>query len=69
MALWQAEQERQKLANGPDADGFTTVVRKKRTGGQEGDGLGPNRKRKKKNNPSLQNFYRFQMRESKRERE
>ena len=63
FALWQEEQERQKQSS--RCCGFTTVVRK-RSAGQEGDG--PNRKRKKKNT-SLQNFYRFQMRETKRERE
>jgi ribosomal RNA-processing protein 7 len=62
----EAKEERKKLANEPDEDGFTTVVRKKRSAADELEG-GPNRKRQqKKKNSQLENFYRFQMRETKR---
>jgi ribosomal RNA-processing protein 7 len=61
-----AKLERKQLSE-PDADGFTTVVRKKRSAADELED-GPNRKRQqKKKNSQLENFYRFQMRESKRE--
>lgn len=52
----------------PDADGFVTVTyAKKRTARDEADGAGGTGRKRKKKKTELKNFYRHQVRDSKRE--
>jgi ribosomal RNA-processing protein 7 len=66
--------ERQRKANEPDEDGFVTVSYKKRRGGGSSLGGGAiipegrtSKRPRKKKEMELTNFYRFQVREAKRD--